>query len=179
MENASGCPAIDYLIESSRTHDNGKTVLESNHLQWIPYSEFTDIELTEPSTDKQPTHYAMYKRVKSWNRGVPVEMLRIGTRNECTQEFITEFAKTHSLPTYKYSNPSNINQFRRYSTWLKRRNKLIIGFTRDNNNFYLVADRRFHHLHYVQSTRWTTRNLSLDLYWISYPTYMYTFDNLV
>src|SRR5438128_12147158 len=74
-------------------------------------------------------------------------MLRLGTvADECTQEFIHEFAKTHSLPTHEYSNPPNFVQFRRYSLlWLDSRNDMIEGFTSDNDNYYLVAKRRFHH----------------------------------
>src|SRR5437016_10222377 len=74
-----------------------------------------------------------------------VEMLLLGTVDECTQEFIHKFAKTHSLPTHKYDNPSNIVQFRRYSVWLARRNEMIEGFTSDNNNYYMVVEKRFHH----------------------------------
>src|SRR5207244_3368635 len=70
-----------------------------------------------------------------------VEMLRVGTVDECTQEFIHEFTKTHSLPTHEYNNPS---KFRRYSKWLERRNEMIEGFTSDSNNYYLVAKRHFH-----------------------------------
>src|SRR5207237_2298408 len=43
----------------------------------------------------------------------------------------------------KYNN--DVNQFRRYSTWLNQRNKLIIGFTEYDNNYYMVADKRFYH----------------------------------
>ena len=39
IENASRCPAaIDQLIESSKTLDNGKSAREDYHLKWIPYS---------------------------------------------------------------------------------------------------------------------------------------------
>src|SRR5207244_547922 len=59
------------------------------------------------------------------------------------RESIQNFAKTHSLPTHNYNNPPNMNQFRRYSVWLERRNEMIEGFTSDNDNYYLVAKRRF------------------------------------
>src|SRR5438128_2945109 len=121
IENASGCPAIDQLIESSKTLDNGKSAREDYHLKWIPYSEFTDIESIEHSTGNQPTHYATYERAKKQHDYYGnlissyklVEMLLLGTVDECTQEFIQEFARTYSLPTQKYINPSNIVQFRR------------------------------------------------------------------
>ena len=146
IENASGCPAIDQLIESSK-------IPASGYLKWIPFSEFTDVESIEHSTSNQPTYYATYERAKEQRDGYNVllppyklvEMLRVGTVDECTQKFIHEFAKKHSLPTHKYDNPSNIVQFRRYSKWLARRNEMIEGFTSDNNNYYMVAKRRFHH----------------------------------
>src|SRR5439155_15824850 len=49
----------------------------------------------------------------------------------------------YSLPTHKYSN--DVNQFRRYNIWLKKRNKLIKGFTEYDDNCYMVADRTFYH----------------------------------
>src|SRR5438128_10063328 len=151
IENASGCPAIDQLVESSKTLDNGESAQKSNYLKWIPYSEFTDIESIKHSTSNQPTHYATYEQAKkryyydTLSSYKYVEMLLLGTVDECTQEFIQEFARTYSLPTHKYINPSNIVQFRRYSTWLEKRNKRIEGVTRDSNNYYLVAKRHFHH----------------------------------
>src|SRR5438128_4610975 len=138
IENASGCPAIDQLVESSKTLDNGETAQKSNHLEWIPYSEFTDIVVSiVHSTSNQPTHYATYEQAKTNDK--LVEMLRLGTVDECTRESIHEFAKTHSLPTHECNNPPNIAQFRRFSTWLKRRNGMIERLTRDSNNYYLVA----------------------------------------
>src|SRR5438128_2962468 len=104
IETASGCPVIDQLIESSKTLGNGKSARKvyHHHLKWIPYSEFTDIESIEHSADNQPTYYATYEQ-----DGKLVEMLRIGTVDECLREFIHEFAKTYSLPTHKYYKPSN------------------------------------------------------------------------
>src|SRR5438128_2661159 len=120
IENAAaGCPAIDQLIESSKTLNNGKSAREDYHLKWIPYSEFTDIKSIEHSTGNQPTHYATYERAKeqhdAYGALLPsyklVEMLRLGTVDECTREFIHEFAKIHSLPTHEYNNHPNIVQF--------------------------------------------------------------------
>src|SRR5437879_11834485 len=94
IENASGCPAIDQLIESSKTLDNGELV---ENLKWIPYSEFTNIESIEHSTDNQPTptYYATYDQAKkhpytgiSDDSHKLVEMLLFGTVDECTQEFV-------------------------------------------------------------------------------------------
>src|SRR5438128_8641979 len=101
IENTSGCPAIDQFIESSsKILDNGRKVY---HLKWIPFSEFTDVDSIEHSANNQHTHYATYERAKSSKY---IEMLPLGTRDKCTQEFITEFARIHSLPTHKYDNPS-------------------------------------------------------------------------
>ena len=88
IENASGCPAIDQLVESSKTLDNGETAAQkSNHLEWIPYSEFTDIVVSiVHSTSNQPTHYATYEQAKT-NDNL-VAMLLLGTVDECTQKFI-------------------------------------------------------------------------------------------
>src|SRR5438128_9649076 len=152
IESASGCPAINQLVESSKTLDNGEPAQKSNYLEWIPYSEFTDIESIEHSTSNQPTHYATYKRVKNQHDNYDlfssyklVAILLLGTVDECTQKFIHEFTRIYSLPTHKYDNPSNRNKFRRYSKWPARRNEMIEGFTSDNNNYYMVAKRRFHH----------------------------------
>src|SRR5207247_4365039 len=85
----------------------------------------------------------------------------------------------------KYNSQPNMNQLRRYSTWIERRNKLVIGFTSDDDNYYLVAKRRFHHCysrygfcsscgilrcspvwcicgHKELSDRWTSNNKQLD-----------------
>src|SRR5207244_3923693 len=67
----------------------------------------------------------------------------LGSSEECTQTLVSEFARIYSLPTQKYNN--DINQFRRYSTWLKERNRLIKGFTEHNNNCYMVAGRSFYY----------------------------------
>ena len=142
---------ITELIESSKTFDNGESVKKDYHLRWISYSELTDIKSIEHSTGNQPTYYATYEQAKKRNyhdtRYKLVEMLLLGTRDGCTYEFITEFARIHSLPTHKYNKPPNINQFRRYSKWLKRRNKLIKGFTSHNDKYYLVAKRHFHNFY--------------------------------
>src|SRR5205085_12563262 len=67
----------------------------------------------------------------------------LGSSEECTPTLVSEFARIYSLPRHKYNN--DVNQFRRYSTWLNQRNKLIIGFTEYDNNYYMVADKRFYH----------------------------------
>src|SRR5438128_2544419 len=182
-KSISECPAVDELVEFSKTLANGESSLEVYQLKWIPYRKFTDIESTGHSTGNQPTYYAMYEQAKTDDK--QVEMLLLGTVDECTHEFIHEFARTHSLPTHKYNSQPNMNQFRRYSVWLERRNDMIEGFTSDNNNYYLVADRHFHRCysrygfcsacgilrcspvwcicgHKEISQRWTSNNKRLD-----------------
>jgi len=133
-----GCPAIDWLIESSKTLDNGELVDENSRLKWIPYSEFTNIE-----TIKHPSEEIIYSaQHKSIVKDVM--LLLLGTHDECTEEFIHEFARTHSIPTHKYKDASTTNRFRRYPRWLDKRNKLIKGFTKNGGNYYMVAERRFH-----------------------------------
>jgi len=56
---------------------------------------------------------------------------------------VNEFARIYALPTHKHNN--DISQFRRYSKWLYYRNYLIKGFTKYDNNYYIVADRKFYH----------------------------------
>ena len=56
---------------------------------------------------------------------------------------MSEFARIYSLPTHKHNN--DVNQFERHSTWLSYRNKLIDGFTKYKDNYYMFADKRFYH----------------------------------
>ena len=71
-------------------------------------------------------------------------LLWIGNSEACTLTLVSEFSNIYSLPTYKYNN--DVNQFiRRYSRWLRWRNKLVYGFTEYNNNYYMVADREFYY----------------------------------
>src|SRR6185369_13644964 len=46
--------------------------------------------------------------------------------------------------THKYKDGSTTNRYRRYPRWLDKRNKLIKGFTKNGDNYYMVAERRFH-----------------------------------
>jgi len=41
-----------------------------------------------------------------------------------------------SLPEYTHEYNSEVNRFRRYSAWLKNRNRLIEGFTEHDNNYF-------------------------------------------
>ena len=115
-------PAIDDLIQSSLASEYQK-------LKWIPYSEITDLK----SSPIDSIHYAARK--ETFGNGRAYEMMTmllcLGNSEEC---IVSEFARIYSLPTHKYNN--DVSQFRRYSKWLESRNKLINGFTKDDNNYY-------------------------------------------
>ena len=122
-------PAIDNLVESSLESKN-----EDLRLKWISCSDITDIEPT-------PTDAIYYASRKHELKGTM--HLLLGSSEECTPALVSEFARIYSLPTHKYNN--DISQYRRYSEWLKERNKLIIGFTKYDGNYYMVADKPFYH----------------------------------
>ena len=122
-------PAIDNLVESSL--ESKKELLR---LKWISCSDITDIEPT-------PTNAIYYASRKHELKGTM--HLLLGSSEECTPALVSEFARIYSLPTHKYNNDAS--QYRRYSTWLKSRNKLIKGFTKSNDNYYMVASKRFYH----------------------------------
>jgi hypothetical protein len=123
----SGCQAIDALIQSS---------LCSNVLEWVSNLELSNIEPVENFTD-QKFFYATHE---VWNKLI---LILLGHKDECTPVFVNEFARIHSIPTHKYKNLPNNMEFRRYVTWLKRRNEMVWGFTKYNDNYYLVADELF------------------------------------
>ena len=131
MSLASGVnnPAIDNLIESSLESKD-----ELLRLKWIPCSDITDIEPT-------PTNAVYYASRKHELKGTM--HLLLGSSEECTPALVSEFARIYSLPTHKYNNVDN--NFKRYSYWLSRRNRLIYGFTKYEDKFYMVADRKFYH----------------------------------
>src|SRR6185369_10925609 len=126
-------PAIDNVIQSSLESEN-----EYLRLEWIPCSQITDFEPTQIDN----VHYAIYKRTLDENT-VTIMLSLLGNDEICTPKFVSEFAKTYSLPTYKYHN--DISQFRRHKAWLEIRNKLIKGFTKYDGSYYMVADKHFYH----------------------------------
>ena len=105
--------------------------------QQIHYSEITDIK----SSQIDNIRYAIYKQ--SCCNEVDVMLLSVGSIEECTPTYMSEFARIYSLPTHMYKNDDY--QFRRYFYWLSFRNKLIKGFTEYDDNYYMVADRLFFH----------------------------------
>ena len=139
MSLASGVvnnPTIDNLVQASLESEN-----KDLRLKWIPYSEITNMQPTQSDN----VYYAIRK--DDYDNGrTTIMLLLLGSSEECTPTLVSEFARIYSLPTtHKYNN--DVNQFRRYSTWLSRRNELIKGFTKYNNNYYMVADRKFYHFY--------------------------------
>src|SRR6185436_7755008 len=122
-------PAIDNLVESSLESKE-----EQLRLKWISCSDITDIEPT-------PTNAIYYASRKHELKGTM--HLLLGSNEECAPALVSEFARIYSLPTHKYNNVDN--NFKRYSKWLENRNELIKGFTKYEDKFYMVADKRFYH----------------------------------
>jgi len=110
----------------------------SEYLEWIPYSQFTDI---------RPLHNSHIFHAS--RQAETVMILSLGPIDVCSPEFIHKITTIYSLPTHKYINPSNINLFRRFSIWLEKRNKLIAGFTKNNDNYYLVTSRQFQYYYSI------------------------------
>src|SRR6185312_9003418 len=102
-------PAIDNLVLQSELR-----------LQWILYEENTYIE---PTQIDHVYYASRYNKI----------MVLLGSSKECTTTLVSEYARIYSLPTHKYNN--DVNQFRRYSTWLSNRNELIEDFTKDDDNY--------------------------------------------
>ena len=132
MSLASGTgnnPAIDSLIQSSL-----KSEKELLRLEWFSSKEITNIKPTQ-----------IYNNVycASHNGYAMITLLLLGSDETCTPTLVSEFARIYSLPTHKYKN--DVSQFRRYSTWLERRNKFIKGFTKYKDKYYMVADSEFYH----------------------------------
>src|SRR5438105_1174688 len=121
--------AIDNLVESSLESEK-----ELLRLKWIPCSDITDMVPT-------PTNAIYYASRKHELKGTM--HLLLGNNEECTPTLVSEFARIYSLPTHKYKN--DVSQYRRYSKWPNRRNKLIKGFTKYDDNYYMVADKLFYH----------------------------------
>src|SRR6185436_14574368 len=110
------CTPIDNLIQSSLSP-------KSEHkLEWIPCSQIINIEPTQMDN----VYYAIRKQ--TGDNDETIMLLCLGSSEECTPERVSEFAKIYSLPTHKYND--NVNRFRRYSKWFKKRNGMIIGFTK-------------------------------------------------
>src|SRR6185437_15924409 len=75
-------------------------------------------------------------------------MILLGSDKTCMPTLVSEFARIYSLPTHKYNN--NNDNFKRYSVWLSNRNKLIQGFTKYKDNYYMVAYEPSFYSYYSQ-----------------------------
>src|SRR5581483_3528346 len=126
-------PAIDNLVQSSLESEDKQLRLE-----WIPCSEFINIEPTQIDNICYATRKGDGEVIDSM-----IMLLCLGNDEICSPTLVSEFARTYSLPTHKYNN--DVSRFRRYSTWLNQRNYLIKGFTKYNGNYYMVAEIRFCH----------------------------------
>jgi len=122
-------PAINNLVETSLESED-----KDLRLKWIPYEKISDVEPTKIDN----VYYANRKDDDD------IILIFLGSDEECTPTLVSEFARIYSLPTHKYNNDDN--NFRRHSTWLNVRNKLIKGFTKSNDNYcYMVANKLFYH----------------------------------
>ena len=118
--------ALDDLIQSSLEGEN--------KLEWIPCSDIVDIHSSQIDNIYCAIHKHSYE--------ASIILLCIGNNEQCTQTLVSEFARIYSLPTHKYNN--DVNHFRRYKKWLNERNRYIEGFTKYDDNYYMVADRKFY-----------------------------------
>src|SRR6185369_1760728 len=87
-------------------------------------------------------YYAIHKHTLYGEVKKTIMLSLLGNSEECTPTLVSEFARIYSLPTHSYNSVDN--HFRRYSVWLEHRRKLIHGFTKYNDNYYMVADRKFY-----------------------------------
>ena len=94
-------PTIDNLVQSSLESENIYLRLE-----WIPRSLITDIEPTQTNN----IHYAIHKQKY---RDGKIMLLLLGSSEECTPTFVSEFARIYSLPTHKCNN--KVSKVRRFS----------------------------------------------------------------
>ena len=119
--------AIDDVVQSSLENDYNKLI-------WVPCSQITNIEPTQSDN----VYYA-----KQADDNKTIILLCLGSSDECTPTLVSEFARIYSLPTHKHKNIGS--NFGRYSKWLEERNKIIKGFTKYEDNYYMVADKLFYH----------------------------------
>jgi hypothetical protein len=170
----SGVPDIDTWI--LRSYDYGY------RLGWIPCSDIiTSIEPSQYTVINRPTYNAICER--PWGQKKSI-LLLLGNHEKIGFACMSEFFRVLSLPTHEYLDPPNKKQFRRYSDWLLERNS-IDGFTKYEDNYYLVATRRLQYDcsrygfcsacgilrcspvwcicgHKEVSNTWTSNNKSLD-----------------
>src|SRR5437870_13739867 len=135
MSSVLGAHAvIDKLIQSSLENEH------NNKLEWVSNSDITDIKPCQIDN----VYYAIRKQTRKDGKvkETMIMLLSLGKSEECTPTLVSEFARIYSLPTHKYRN--DVSQFRRYSAWLMGRNSLIKGFTKYDDNYYMVAYEPFY-----------------------------------
>src|SRR6185369_2724654 len=107
--------------------------------KWIPCSKITDIEPTQINNVYCTTHNDVDDYYYYYGGDNKIILLLLGSSEECTPTLVSEFARIYSLPTHKYNAVDN--NFRRYSIWLRERNRPIKGFTEYDDNYYMVANK--------------------------------------
>jgi len=125
-------PVIDILVQSSLGSENKEL-----RLKWIPHEEIADIEPT-----RIDNVYCAIRNGNGTAYKTMITLVLLGNNEQCTQILVSEFARIYSLPTHKYNIVDN--NFRRYSVWLKERNRRIKGFIKYDDNYYMVASRCFY-----------------------------------
>ena len=94
MSLASGTvnnPAIDNLVQSCYY------VYQYDKLEWIPWSEITDIE----SSQIDNVYYAIRKQTRNDGevKKTMIMLRSLGNNEICTPTLVSEFARIYSLPT--------------------------------------------------------------------------------
>jgi len=128
-------PAIDNLIQSS-----------NSKLEWIPNTEITNtIKQRRDYYFCHQTTYSALRRKKGSDNELfqRIILLSLGNDETCTPTFVSEVARVYSLPTSAYK--TNNDDFKRYSTLLENRKKLIKGFVKHDGNYCMVANAKFGH----------------------------------
>ena len=166
---------IDQLIEHLNTQ------LPTLRLKSISYSEFTDVKhiniehLTDPIVN-----YAKYE-----HGGRFIVLIFLGNSDKTLTDLLEELSAKYSVPVDPHINAPEINDFKRYYRLLSHREGLIIGFTKSEDGYFLVAKRNFYHYYSLYgfcsmcgrlrcspvwcicgrkelSTEWTSGNEKLD-----------------
>jgi hypothetical protein len=132
-QNSSEHDLIDLLI--SHTQSQRRYWIES-----IPYSKFKEIKRVERLTD-HVIYYAGYENKF-------VVLIPLGTKDKTLEELIEVLSKIYSFPSDTLLDLNDRSQDGKLGPLLDSRHQLIKGFTKNENEYFLVADRCFYH-HYT------------------------------
>jgi hypothetical protein len=124
-----------HVSECQALGDLTQNFLE-DRLKWIPSSEFSNMESIKTFIDQKISH----AEHGDWGK---VILLLFGSDGKCTRASAEEFSRIYSLSTHNYDNSLNSMEFRRYAKWLQSRNGRIRGFTKYNDEYYLVTEKCF------------------------------------